>query len=113
MCNCNKTKKVGAEEVPETAAKARKMEATTLSPEMLERVSSGLRVAGPVRMPVNTPDGTRREILLRQNREIERYLKVAAMQTAPHLFHADDPDWQCAGEDERVNYLFQKANANV
>jgi len=99
--------------VPETAAKARKMEPVNLPPEMLEMVIVGLRVAGPVRLPVNMLDGTRRDITLRQNREIERYLKVAAMQSVPHLFHADDPDWQYAGEDERASNLFQKVNANV
>jgi hypothetical protein len=113
MCNCNKSKKVAAEEVPPTATKSRKMESANLPPEMMKRVNVGLRVAGPVRLPVEMLDGTRREIKLRQNQEIERYLKVRAMQSIPHLFYPDDPDWQYAGDDERASDLFQKVNAHV
>jgi hypothetical protein len=113
MCNCNKTKKLGANEVPETAAKSRKMESAQLPPEMLELVTTNLKTANATRLPVNDLDGTRRVITLRPNQEIERYLKVAAMQSVPHLFHADDLDWQYAGEDERASDLFQKVNANV
>lgn len=113
MCNCHKKKKRPDGSGPATFTKASVLDEE--NPILTEKVGLNFlsHLSDPVTVSIPNGRGGKKVLSLSGKDRVPRQLKMKVMQAAPRLFSPDDPDWQYAGEDERVNDLFQKVNANV